>query len=261
MGYGTSFNPASDAGNVGTALSASDTAVNSVNLEPEKTRNTEVGTKWSVFDERLALTGAVFHTEKTNARTRNLANDPVVLAGRQRVQGFEVGASGLVAGNLDGVRVLRVTWTAPSSIPPTRSRMAGTSRSRPRTPPASGSAATSRGASTVGGGAQYMDAVFRNTTTDLQVPSYWLVERDGASYETEHAPHVARQRRTTSPTSATWTASAAATTSQVPAGLCRSPRAWGSERMLLHVPYVLTAEQGHRARGIGSMLPTGSTAE
>jgi catecholate siderophore receptor len=27
---------------------------------------------------------------------------------------------------------------------------------------------------TVGGGAQYMDAIFRNTTTDLRVPSYWL---------------------------------------------------------------------------------------
>ena len=33
-----------------------------------------------------------------------------------------------------------------------------------------------------GGGAQYMDTVFRNTTTDLQVPSYWLVNAV-ASYE------------------------------------------------------------------------------
>jgi len=34
----------------------------------------------------------------------------------------------------------------------------------------------------IGGGAQYMDAVFRNTTTDLSVPSYWLVNAM-ASYE------------------------------------------------------------------------------
>jgi catecholate siderophore receptor len=27
----------------------------------------------------------------------------------------------------------------------------------------------------VGGGVQYMDSVYRNTTTELRVPSYWLV--------------------------------------------------------------------------------------
>ena len=84
-GYGTSFNPSSDAGTVGTALSANPTAVNNVNLEPERSRNAEVGAKWAA-DQRLALTAAVFRTEKTNARTRNLTSDPYVLAGRQVVR-------------------------------------------------------------------------------------------------------------------------------------------------------------------------------
>jgi catecholate siderophore receptor len=172
-GYGTSFNPAADAGNVGTALSALDTAANSVNLEPEKTKNFEVGTKWSLLDDRLALTGAVFHTEKTNARTRNLASEPFVLAGRQRVQGVELGASGRIAG----------TWMAFGSYALLDSEIVDSAnpieagRDLALTPQATGSLWISGNVLprlTIGGGVQYMDAIFRNTTTDLRVPSYWL---------------------------------------------------------------------------------------
>ncbi len=172
-GYGTSFNPASDEGNVGTALSGSDTAVNSVNLEPEKTRNVEVGTKWSVFGDRLALTGAVFHTEKTNARTRNLANEPYVLAGRQRVKGVEVGASGRI----------NETWMAFASYAFMDSAIVDSAnpgeagRDLALTPEHTASLWLSGNVTRrllVGGGLQYMDAVFRNTITDLQVPRYWL---------------------------------------------------------------------------------------
>ena len=172
-GYGTSFNPASDAGNVGTALSGSDTAVNSVNLEPEKTRNVEVGTKWAVFGDRLALSGAFFNTEKTNARTRNLASEAFVLAGRQRVQGVEIGASGRLAGS----------WIAFASYAFLDSEIVESAnpveggRDLALTPEITGSLWVSGNILprlNVGGGVQYMDAVFRNTTTDLRVPSYWL---------------------------------------------------------------------------------------
>ena len=54
----------------------------------------------------MALSGALFRTEKTNARTRSLTSDPYVLAGRQRVQGVELSASGAI---LDG-------WTAMASL-------------------------------------------------------------------------------------------------------------------------------------------------
>ncbi len=47
-------------------------------------------------NERLALTAAIFRTDKTNARTPGLTpNDPpMVLDGEQRVQGFEIGVAG-----------------------------------------------------------------------------------------------------------------------------------------------------------------------
>lgn len=172
--YGTSFNPASDAGAVGAALGATDTSVNSVNLAPEKSRNTEVGAKWAAFENRLQVTGAVFDTEKTNARTRNLTSDPYVLAGRQRVRGVEVGISGQIRPGL----------TALAGFSALRSRIVDSAnaveegRDLALTPRRTGSVWTTwdarRGLS-IGGGLQYMDAVFRNTTTDLAVPSYWLV--------------------------------------------------------------------------------------
>lgn len=180
-GYGTSFNPASDAGNAGSALSAADTAVNNVNLEPERSRNFEVGTKWAAFEQRLAVTGAVFRTEKTNARTRNLNNEPYVLAGRQRVQGVELGVSGQIASG----------WTSFASFAVLDSEIIDSAnpteqgRDLALTPQKTASVWTSwqvRPRISVGGGAQFMDAIFRNTTTDLKVPSYWLVNAM-ASYE------------------------------------------------------------------------------
>lgn len=83
---GTSSNPSAE------ALSLS---VANVNLDPEKNRTFEVGTKWDLLDDKLALRMALFRIEKLNAR-EPAPNDPSlnVLAGKQRVQGGEIEASG-----------------------------------------------------------------------------------------------------------------------------------------------------------------------
>ncbi len=85
--YGTSLNPSLEGLSYGTANTA---------IDPEKTYNFEVGSKWDLFRERLSLTGAVFHIRKTNARTPGLlpGDPPQVLQGEQRVAGVEFGASG-----------------------------------------------------------------------------------------------------------------------------------------------------------------------
>ena len=179
LGYGTSFNPASEAGTTGTALSGSDTAVNSVTLEPERSRNLEVGAKWAAFQDRMAVTGALFRTEKTNARTRNLANEPFVLAGRQRVQGLELGVSGQIAPGLTGLASF--AWMNSRIVESANPVEDG--RDLALTPERTASIWATwqvRRRVTVGGGAQFMDAIFRNTTTDLSVPAYWLVNAMGA---------------------------------------------------------------------------------
>jgi catecholate siderophore receptor len=84
VAVGNSFNPSAE----GLALN-----VDTAGLEPEKSRTLEFGGKWALLDERLLLTSAVFRTEKTNARTTD-ADAIVVLEGEQRVDGFEIGATG-----------------------------------------------------------------------------------------------------------------------------------------------------------------------
>lgn len=86
---GTSLNPSLE----GLSYNIANTAIG-----PEKTRNFEVGTKWDFFRQRLMLSGAVFRVEKTNARTPGVLPDdpPQVLEGLQRVNGLELGATGVV---------------------------------------------------------------------------------------------------------------------------------------------------------------------
>lgn len=90
----TSFNPSYD-GSFGLTLAA--TGANSAALPPERSRNIEVGTKWDVT-RRLFATAAVFHTEKTNAKTTDASTGATVLAGDQRVTGVELGLSGNLTG-------------------------------------------------------------------------------------------------------------------------------------------------------------------
>ncbi len=68
-------------------------------LKPERSRTYEIGAKWDGFGGKLLLTTALFRTDKTNARTPGLAGDPdLVLDGKQRVDGFELGATGRING-------------------------------------------------------------------------------------------------------------------------------------------------------------------
>jgi catecholate siderophore receptor len=97
LGYGTSFNPSTE----NLTYIAPPTGANNTdslfNADPEESNTLEFGTKWDLFDEKLALTAAIFRTEKTNARTTDPADPTVVtLTGEQVVQGFEIGFSGAV---------------------------------------------------------------------------------------------------------------------------------------------------------------------
>jgi catecholate siderophore receptor len=167
LGYATAFNPSAE----GLALSAA-----TVLLEPETTRNLEIGTKWDVMGARLSLTAAGFRTEKTNARTPgiNPGDPPTVLAGEQVVNGIEVGASGRITGQwsvFSGYAYMRSDIEQSNTAAELGNALA-------LTPEHTLSLWTTydlpRGVS-LGGGANFMDAVFRNATNTTAVPSYWLL--------------------------------------------------------------------------------------
>ena len=178
LGYGTSFNPSAE----GLSLSAANVA-----LEPEKTRNLELGTKWDLFRQQLSATAAVFRTEKTNSRTpgANPGDPPTVLAGKQRVEGFEVGVSGR----------LRRWWTTIANYAHMRSAIeasntpAEVDQNLALTPQHTLSLWTTFDLTPgvgIGGGAQFMDSVFRNATNTASVPSYWLVSATASCAVNSH---------------------------------------------------------------------------
>ena len=101
INYATSTNPSGD--NLGQAGGADGIASgNNLDnkLDPEKTHSIEIGTKWEVFNERLALNAALFETKKTNART--IENDgSFSIDGKNRVRGFELSAIGQITPKWD----------------------------------------------------------------------------------------------------------------------------------------------------------------
>ncbi len=83
---GNSFNPSAES----LSLSAS-----TVSLPPEENRTYEVGAKWDLARPGLSLRTALFQTDKLNAREPDPTNSLLnVLAGKQRVQGFQADMSG-----------------------------------------------------------------------------------------------------------------------------------------------------------------------
>lgn len=97
LGYGTSFNPSTENLTYIAPPSGTNSTASLFEAAPEESNTLELGTKWDLFDEKLALTAAIFRTEKTNARTTDPADPTVVtLTGEQVVQGFEIGFSGAV---------------------------------------------------------------------------------------------------------------------------------------------------------------------
>jgi catecholate siderophore receptor len=92
--YATAFNPSAEAVQL---------AANNEQTPPEKNETFEVGTKLQFFNGALSVQGAVFRINKTDARV----DDPdtptgqLVLEGKQRVQGFEIGVAGRILPNLN----------------------------------------------------------------------------------------------------------------------------------------------------------------
>lgn len=92
-GWGTSFNPSSES--VSFISSGRGLNVSNVNLDPEENESLELGTKWSLLDDRLLVDAAVFRITKTNARVADPLNPGFnTLAGEQEIDGFSVNVSG-----------------------------------------------------------------------------------------------------------------------------------------------------------------------
>jgi catecholate siderophore receptor len=92
--YATAFNPSAEAIQL---------AANNEATPPEKNETFELGAKLQFFNGALSLQGAIFRINKTDARVEDpdSPTGQLVLEGKQRVQGFELGVAGRVLPNLN----------------------------------------------------------------------------------------------------------------------------------------------------------------
>jgi catecholate siderophore receptor len=168
--YSTSSNPSGEtSGNGGLELAA-----NNSDLDPEKNRNYEVGTKWDFFGDDLSLTAALFRTEKTNARI----NDPdgattQVLDGEQTVNGLELTYTGKLTRNW---KVFGGYTYMESEVVKT-TLAADKGNHMPSTPRNNFTLWSTYDLIpeklTVGGGATFVDSQFGNVANSVEIPSYW----------------------------------------------------------------------------------------
>ncbi|HKE48077.1 MAG TPA: TonB-dependent siderophore receptor [Rhodanobacteraceae bacterium] len=91
--YGTSSSPSGAANGEGAAGDNVNITTSIADLDPIKSRNLELGTKWDVLGGHLSLTAAIFRSEVTNARVPS-ENGTTQLAGDKRVDGIEIGITG-----------------------------------------------------------------------------------------------------------------------------------------------------------------------
>lgn len=170
FGWGTAFNPS------GEELTLSDgTGRGGANfdVDPEMSETYELGTKWEILDRRLRLSGALFQTDKTNARTTDPVDplNQIVLLGEQRVSGFELGAAGAITPwwEIYG-SFTHLDSEVLSSLDPTE-----IGNELPNTPHNSFSLWSQvdlPGGFFVGGGPVFVDSRFNNVSNERVAPSY-----------------------------------------------------------------------------------------
>lgn len=166
--YGTSLNPSLEGLSYNTA--------NTV-IDPEKTYTLEAGSKWSFFNSRVLLSGAIFRVEKENARTPGVlpGDPPQVLQGEQRVDGVELSVEGNVTRDwqvIAGYTFLD-SQTVDSNVP------GEIGKELVNTPPNSFNLwSTYRMQSGLhfGGGARFVDRRFGNTINTRFVDAYWTFD-------------------------------------------------------------------------------------
>lgn len=154
-------------------------------LDPEKTYNYEIGTKWDLLNARILLTGAIFRVDKTNARTPGLPGEPAtVLDGKQRVDGLEFGVTGIItrgwnvmaAYTLLDSEVLSSNANLVGGVPGTSLEVGKRLINTPRNSMSLWSTYATPWRLTVGGGARFIGKRYGNTINTRFVDDYWLID-------------------------------------------------------------------------------------
>jgi len=166
-------------GNTLTLSSAANSADNP-NLDPQKARTVEVGTKWDVLAGKLLLTGALYRTTVSNELVQDPVDQQYYQVGRKRVQGLELGAVGRLTEHWAisaGFTTMDATVLKGTVVSSDGSRDLAYTPKRAFT-----SWTTYRWTSglTLGGGARYVGGLKRGTDGAIGTPTateaYWVFD-------------------------------------------------------------------------------------
>lgn len=165
---------------------------NNPNLDPQEASNFEIGTKWDVLDQRLALTAAVFRSQNKNEIVTDEGNTESLAIGKRTVKGVELGAVGQITPAWQvstGLAYMdpEITRGSRGGDTPTDG---GVIQWTPKFTFTSWTSYRFPFGLTVGGGARYVDTVRRSNTASfatppngvLEVPDYWVFDAM-AAYE------------------------------------------------------------------------------
>jgi catecholate siderophore receptor len=166
--YGTSLNPSLEGLSYGTADQS---------IKPERNYSTEVGTKWGLIRDRILVSGALFQIVKTNARTPGIGpNDPpVILDGKQRVNGLELSATGNLTRALHVFTTYNIMdhrITESNNPNELGKRLAQT----PRNSFSAWSTYQTPWRLSLGGGLRYVGKRYNNTSNVRFVDGYWTAD-------------------------------------------------------------------------------------
>ena len=184
LNYATAANPSG-----ATMSDGSDNlATTNKDLEPEKVKNIELGTKWNLLNNKLTLTGAIFNLTKTNAKV-NLDANTVSTVGEQKTKGIDLGFAGSLTDKwqvfggytyLDSIlaKTGPSYWSVNSTATTWTYNANGETQGKqfPNTPKHSFSLWSTYKVMpdlTLGGGAYYVSKVYGNTANTKWVPEYW----------------------------------------------------------------------------------------
>lgn len=175
--YATSQQPP---GGANFTLSASANSAANSNYAPQKTKTSELGTKWDLLNKKLAVTAAVFHTEVTNEVEQDPTSLQYFQTGKKTVQGIELGVTGDVTSNLS--LTAGYTWMDTKVDNGAITTASGENNLAYTPKQAFTSWATYRlpQGFTVGGGARYVSSLLRGKDGAVGTPAfadaYWVVD-------------------------------------------------------------------------------------
>jgi catecholate siderophore receptor len=174
LSYGSTVTPP---GTANFTLSSQANNQNNPNVEPQKSRNYELGGKFSFYENRLSLSAAVFRTDNENViYTVDATAIPPIFNqdDYQRVDGFTIGSLGQITPEWQVLASFGYLHTRQISQNPLLN-----GKRLVLAPEFSGSFWTTyalpRGI-TLGGGLRYMDEVFVNAPNTIVVPNYSLLD-------------------------------------------------------------------------------------